>query len=96
MRLLYKTAHIEGWSYLILLFVAMPLKYLGGIATPVKIIGQLHGLLFLTLLVLVLIANKKKRLDLLTATLIMLASLVPFATFYTERIVDKYNRKSTL
>ena len=38
---------IEGYSYIILLFIAMPLKYLAGIAIAVKIVGMIHGILFI-------------------------------------------------
>ena len=40
-------AYIEGWSFLILLFVAMPLKYLMGFAIATKIVGMTHGGLFI-------------------------------------------------
>ena len=41
------TALLEGWSYLVLLFVAMPLKYAAGLPLAVRIAGSLHGFLFL-------------------------------------------------
>jgi integral membrane protein len=96
MRPLYKIAHLEGWSYLILLVGAMPLKYLGGIDMAVKLIGSVHGLLFTAMFFAVLLMYIKKRLTLYTALLIMGASLIPFATFYTETIVAKYNRACQL
>ncbi|HIE35037.1 MAG TPA: DUF3817 domain-containing protein, partial [Campylobacterales bacterium] len=34
---------IEGYSYIILLFIAMPLKYILGFAVATKIVGGLHG-----------------------------------------------------
>ena len=42
---------IEGVSFLVLLFVAMPLKYFAGMPLPVKIAGWIHGLLFIILVI---------------------------------------------
>ncbi|STD01078.1 DUF3817 domain-containing protein [Chryseobacterium carnipullorum] len=46
-----KTALIEGFSYLILLFIAMPLKYFFNIPEGVKYFGWIHGVLFLIFMV---------------------------------------------
>ena len=43
---------VEGYSYLLLLFVAMPLKYILGFSVAVKIAGMIHGILFIIFLVL--------------------------------------------
>ena len=45
---------LEGYSYLVLLFIAMPLKYLLGVALAVKIAGMIHGILFVSLIALML------------------------------------------
>ena len=37
---------VEGLSYLALLFIAMPLKYFAGLPTAVRVVGSIHGLLF--------------------------------------------------
>jgi integral membrane protein len=39
-------AIIEGWSFILLLLIGMPLKYMAGIPLPVKILGWIHGVLF--------------------------------------------------
>ena len=92
MKTLYKVAHIEGWSYLLLLVVAMPLKYGAGIDIAVRIVGSIHGILFVALLFVILRNYFMKKLNFISSVLIMLASLVPFATFYSERIVIRFNR----
>ena len=51
-----KTAVVEGISYLILLFVAMPLKYFFNIPEAVKYFGWIHGVLFLVFLVFLVLA----------------------------------------
>lgn len=92
MNTLYRLAHIEGWSYLILLFVAMPLKYLAGLTMAVRIVGSVHGFLFILLLIIVVNSYLLKKLNFLCSALIMIASLLPFATFFTEKIVRRFNR----
>ena len=44
-------AFLEGLSFVILLFVAMPLKYLAGMPLAVRIVGSIHGALFVLFLV---------------------------------------------
>ena len=40
------TGKIEGYSYLVLLFIAMPIKYIFEMPMAVKVTGMLHGILF--------------------------------------------------
>jgi len=72
----------EGISYLILLFVAMPLKYGLGIDMAVRIVGMAHGVLFVAyVLTLALAWNRLgARLGWMAAVL----SLVPGGTFWLE------------
>jgi integral membrane protein len=46
---------IEGYSYLALLFIAMPLKYLADIPTAVRIAGSIHGVLFVAFVVFIIL-----------------------------------------
>jgi integral membrane protein len=76
---------LEGISLLILLFVAMPLKYYFNNPWMVKTVGMAHGLLFLlyslTLLLVHLQLNWKLRVTLTAFG----ASFVPFGTFYADK-----------
>jgi len=47
MRLLRAVALVEGTAFLLLLFIAVPLKHLAGIGEPALILGPLHGVAFL-------------------------------------------------
>jgi integral membrane protein len=47
LRQLRLIAFLEGLSFVLLLFVAMPLKYLAELPMAVRIVGSVHGLLFL-------------------------------------------------
>jgi integral membrane protein len=77
--------NLEGLSFLLLLGVAMPIKYLAGIPEPVKFLGWAHGLLFI--LYLLYVAAAKWKLDWTFSQLFLAAaaSVVPFGPF----VVDK-------
>lgn len=84
---LFLAGHVEGISYLLLLFVAMPLKYLAEEPMAVKIAGSIHGFLFVWLIYAIFLALNNKKISFLKAVLVFIASLIPFATFFLERIV---------
>lgn len=81
---------LEGYSYIILLFIAMPLKYLLGFAIAVKIVGMLHGILFIALLILLVLASEKANWGFKKNVIFFIASLVPFATFATSKQIKNY------
>ncbi len=81
---------IEGYSYLLLVFVAMPLKYLAGIAIAVKIVGMLHGALFTAFCILLVPAWKEAKWPFKNNIIFFVASLVPFGTFFTKKKIDTY------
>ncbi|GAA0396476.1 DUF3817 domain-containing protein [Cocleimonas flava] len=74
-------ALLEGSSLLLLLFVAMPLKYYAGMAEAVRIIGPLHGVLFLSFIVLLFLHAVKRELGIINTLLGFAASFIPFGTF---------------
>jgi integral membrane protein len=75
----------EGVSFLLLLFVAMPFKYLLGIPALVKYVGWAHGILFIAYIIAVLLAIRPMRWNLFSAMVALAASLVPFGTFVLDR-----------
>ena len=75
----------EGVSYLLLLFVAMPLKYLVGVPEPVTAVGWAHGLLFLAYAAAIAHAWWWKGLPLKLAAACALAALLPFGPFIVDR-----------
>lgn len=77
-------ALLEGWSFLLLLFIAMPLKYWVGVPEAVKVVGWAHGALFVLYIFTLLEAGLKLRWSFFTITLAFLASLVPFGTFVLD------------
>ncbi|MDD2789519.1 MAG: DUF3817 domain-containing protein [Sulfurimonas sp.] len=81
---------LEGYSYLLLLFIAMPLKYIFGFALAVKIVGMLHGVLFIALLILLVLASQKAKWGAKQSAIFFIASLIPFATFITSTKIKTY------
>jgi integral membrane protein len=79
------TALLEGWSLLILLAIAMPLKYFADRPEAVSVIGMLHGLLFIAYIVLVIHIKILHRWPIGKTLIAMIASVVPFGTFYVEK-----------
>ncbi len=80
-----KIAFLEGISFLVLLCIAMPLKYFANMPMPVRIVGGLHGGLFVAFIVLalmVVIANKKNFWWFCKA---LAVSFLPFGTFYMDK-----------
>ncbi len=76
---------LEGVSFLLLLGLAMPLKYLLGIAMAVKVVGWAHGLLFMALCWALLTAFTDGRLPFKHAVLVFVAALLPFGPFVADR-----------
>ena len=78
-------AFIEGVSYLILLFVAMPLKYIYEQPQAVRSVGSIHGFLFVAYVLLVFLTKIEHRWDWAKTRLLLLISLIPFGNFYADR-----------
>jgi len=79
------TSFLEGVSYILLLLVGVPLKYFGGNDFLVKSLGMPHGLLFLAYVVLALFIRSRMKWDTKTTFIVLLASLLPFGTFYINK-----------
>ncbi len=79
---------LEGYSYLLLLFVAMPLKYIFKMPEYVFLVGYLHGILFIGFMILLALMFFKVKLDFKKSTIAFLLSLLPFGTFYLKRLIN--------
>ena len=75
---------LEGGSYLLLLLVAMPLKYIWGEPGMVRVVGMAHGLLFLAYVGLAFAMYDRQNWSLKKLGLALLASLLPFGPFVFE------------
>ena len=89
MRFLRFVSISEGVSYLLLLLVAMPLKYLWDMPMAVKWVGWAHGVLFIALGVSVLLAMVRSALPFKTACVVGVASLLPAGPFFADRLLRR-------
>lgn len=83
------TALAEGTSFLILLFIAMPMKYFMGMPMAVRVAGSIHGLLFLLYVGQLASLRTKYQWDNRFVIQAFVASILPFGTF----LFDKYLRE---
>ena len=80
----------EGVSYVVLLGIAMPLKYGANMPGAVKIVGSSHGALFVVFCVALLRAMLGARWPISRAALVFVASLVPLAAFWMDRRIREW------
>ena len=80
---------VEGVSYLLLLGVAMPLKYRAGLPGAVTWVGGVHGALFLAFGAALLQVHLVRRWPLPKTALAFLSSLIPFGTFLLSRTIRR-------
>jgi len=79
----------EGISFLTLLFIAMPIKYVMGMPEVVRVVGTMHGVLFLLYVGLLAMLHVRQRWSFSFSLYALLASMIPFGTF----MLDKQLRK---
>jgi integral membrane protein len=84
-KLFKYTAIIEGWSYLILLFVAVPLKRMFDMPMAVRVVGSIHGLLFVAFCLFLVLVWADEKWTVKKVGLAFLSSLIPFGTFWFDR-----------
>ena len=76
---------LEGISFLVLLGIAMPLKYIWHIDLMVKYVGWAHGLLFVLYIGGALYMFKLLKWTYLELLIVVMCSVLPFGPFYAER-----------
>jgi integral membrane protein len=78
-------AILEAISFLILLGVAMPLKYIWHLPIAVRIAGSIHGILFVTFCIALYRAKSFAKWPASRAAQIFVAALLPFGPFVIDR-----------
>lgn len=78
---------IEGLSYLILVFIAMPIKYMGDNPYYVKIFGMAHGVLFVLFMISLFETKRKESWNTGFMFQLFVLSLIPFGAFLIENRV---------
>lgn len=86
-NLFFTTGHFEGVSYLVLLLIAMPLKYIWKMEDAVFWTGLVHGVLFIGFMVLLALLFFKWKVPFNQCFKAGLLSLVPFGTFFLKKVV---------
>ena len=75
----------EGISFLVLLLVAMPLKYFFEFPLAVKLVGWAHGMLFILYIIAVMLAIRAMKWRWIDVLVALAASLVPAGTLFLDR-----------
>ncbi len=89
LRALYALGLAEGTSFLVLLLIAMPLKYLANQPAAVRIVGALHGGLFLLYVAAVLLCALLARWNWKRILLGLISSVVPLGPFFFDASVKR-------
>jgi len=86
MKLLFRViALLEGVSYILLMSIGLYFKYQLNDDAYVKLLGMPHGVLFILYILIAFFLRKQEQWSFINFTFILLASLVPFGTFYVDR-----------
>lgn len=88
-RVFRMIALAEGCSFITLLFIAMPMKYFMGMPEVVRVVGSIHGGLFLLYVGLLAMLHVRQRWPIMFSLYAFVASVIPFGTF----ILDKQLRE---
>lgn len=80
-----KIAIAEGISFVVLLFIAMPLKYFAGIPLAVTIVGAIHGILFIAFMILAREVKMDFKKDFRWFIKAFIASILPFGTIIMDK-----------
>ena len=86
-------ALLEGLSYVLLLFIAVPVKYLYNEVFYVKLLGMPHGILFMVYIILSIILTFKNNWIRNNFFYVIAASVVPFGTFVVDfKFKKRFNK----
>ncbi|MBN8653268.1 MAG: DUF3817 domain-containing protein [Cytophagales bacterium] len=89
LKIFRKVALAEGISFLVLLLIAMPLKYYFGMPMAVKVVGWAHGVLFMAYIVLALSVIKTMKWSWFSTLVALAVSLLPAGTFWLDKSLKK-------
>jgi len=84
-QVLRVVAVVEAVSFLVLVLVAVPLKYLGDEEAGVKVMGPVHGVLFVLFVLLTIFVAADERWRLKRTLLTLLCAVIPFGGFIADR-----------
>lgn len=76
---------LEALSFLVLLGIAMPLKYIWDSPVMVQKVGMAHGVLFIAYIVMAIYISKLLKWNLKTLAIVIFCSVLPFGPFYADK-----------
>lgn len=83
---------LEGISFLLLLFIAMPMKYMLDNPILVKYVGMGHGVLFILFLIVLFTVCERQKWSITMFILGLIASILPFGTFVFDRKLKNFEQ----
>ena len=83
---------LEGLSFLLLLFIAMPMKYMFDNPVLVKYVGMGHGVLFILFLIVLFAVCEKQNWSITIFLMGLAASILPFGPFVFDRKLKRFEQ----
>lgn len=84
---------LEGISFLLLLGIAMPIKYIWGNPIFVKYVGMGHGVLFILFLVMLFVVCHRMKWSLSVFNMGLVAAILPFGPFIFDKKIKQLAKK---
>ena len=94
LKVLKVVGYLEGISFLLLLGVAMPMKYMFDDASLIPMTGMAHGALFVLYLAVLFVASHQQKWSIGTFLMGLAASVLPFGPFVFDAKVIKQSEQS--
>jgi integral membrane protein len=88
-RLFRIAGFIEGTSLLILLLIAMPLKYMAGLPEVVTVVGATHGFFFIIYLLVIIYTTFKVRWSFKWILSSVAVAFIPFGNYILDHLLRK-------
>lgn len=89
LRRMRQVSLVEGSTLIVLIFIAVPLKHLGGYPLATAIIGPIHGTAFVVyvwMLIQTVVSGDWSRTEVLK---LAIAAIVPFGAFFNQRVLKE-------
>ena len=87
-------AVVEGFSFLLLLFVSMPLKYYMGMATFSYYVGLTHWYLFVAYVLIAIYTIARRQITGIQFLRVIIASVIPFGTFFNDPMLKRQQKNN--
>lgn len=86
--------YLEGTSFLLLLCIAMPLKYMMGIPEAVRYVGMAHGMLFVAYIVVLMTTALRIKMPIWAIPAGVIGSFLPFGPFIFDHVLKKHLKQT--